>query len=112
MPDARGGIAGAVRKKNDVSRHVRPRRATCFIRANVSKIFPHRTSRILLGNLALQPKIISSRRRHWRMYPAGNVGELVSDLTTSALLIARGVHLRKHGKSPSGLRLRPRDAKE
>jgi hypothetical protein len=46
------------------------------------------------------------------MYPAGNVGELVSDLTTSALLIARGVHLRKHGKSPSGLRLRPRDAKE
>jgi hypothetical protein len=39
MPDARGGIAGAIRKKNDVSRHVRPRRATSFVRANVSKIF-------------------------------------------------------------------------
>ena len=69
MPDARGGIAGAIRKKNDVSRHVRPRRATSFIRANVSKIFLRRIPRILLGNLALQPEIISSRRRHCACLP-------------------------------------------
>ena len=45
------------------------------------------------------------------MSAAGDVGSWYPNLTTSALLVTRGVPLRKHGKSPSGL-LRDRDAKE
>jgi hypothetical protein len=105
MPDARGGIAGAIRKKNDVSRHgPAARRPSCAL---TFQDFSARIPRILLGNLASTGDHFKPRRR-CACLPLVT-SELVSDLTTSALLVTRGVPLRKHGNS-FGL-LRDRDAR-